>query len=50
DEDVTTIKAFMAITKDELTVGKTDIRSDECVEITMKRNGLLARSPRPTTY
>nr|GEY83304.1 hypothetical protein [Tanacetum cinerariifolium] len=37
DEGVTRVKAFMAIAKDELVVGKTDARSCRWVEITMKK-------------
>nr|GEV77412.1 retrovirus-related Pol polyprotein from transposon TNT 1-94 [Tanacetum cinerariifolium] len=37
DEGATRIRAFMTITKDELSVGKADARSDQWVDITMKK-------------
>ncbi|GJU09662.1 hypothetical protein Tco_1132058 [Tanacetum coccineum] len=37
DEGVTTVRAFMGIAEDELAVRKTDIRSSQWAEITMKK-------------
>ncbi|GKB01981.1 hypothetical protein Tco_0830025 [Tanacetum coccineum] len=45
DEGVTRFKAFMAIAEDEPTVGKTDARSGQWVEITMKKGNEKKQSP-----
>ncbi|GJW69382.1 retrovirus-related pol polyprotein from transposon TNT 1-94 [Tanacetum coccineum] len=37
DEGITKVKVFMAIVKDELSVGKANARSSQWVEITMKK-------------
>ncbi|GJY24476.1 retrovirus-related pol polyprotein from transposon TNT 1-94, partial [Tanacetum coccineum] len=37
DKGVTMVKAFMAITKDEPSIGKADAGLGQCVEITMKK-------------
>ncbi|GJT29641.1 retrovirus-related pol polyprotein from transposon TNT 1-94 [Tanacetum coccineum] len=41
DEGTTTVKAFMAIIKDEPVVGKTNARSGQWVKITMKKVQIL---------
>nr|GEW68150.1 hypothetical protein [Tanacetum cinerariifolium] len=45
DECATRIKAFMAIAKDEPSVGKADARSGQWVEITMKKVHILILIP-----
>ncbi|GKB79937.1 hypothetical protein Tco_0946832 [Tanacetum coccineum] len=41
DEGTTRIRAFMAIAKDEPSVGKDDTRSGQWVDITMKKNEVI---------
>ncbi|GJT60339.1 retrovirus-related pol polyprotein from transposon TNT 1-94 [Tanacetum coccineum] len=41
DEGTTRIRAFIAIVKDEPSVGKTDVRSGQWVDITIKKNEVI---------